>query len=144
VKKNTVEFQAAWNRHDSKALAALWAKDGDLIDPWGVTSVGRDAVEKFFTEQHTGAGHLAKVTFDFKHEDVRLIGTDAALSDWQVVLTGLTGPDGKAMGPQFQRVVVVSAKEGGKWRFAAARPGLPTPVQDGSSTPHTAPTKPTK
>ena len=48
IKKNTAAFQAAWNKHDTKALAALWATDGDLIDPWGVTSVGRDAVEKFF------------------------------------------------------------------------------------------------
>ena len=46
IKKNSATFAAAWNKHDAKALAALWAKDGDLIDPWGATSNSRDAVQK--------------------------------------------------------------------------------------------------
>jgi uncharacterized protein (TIGR02246 family) len=135
IKKNTAAFQTAWNKHDAKALAAFWAKDGDLIDPWGVTSVGRDAVEKFFAEQHTGSGKLAKSTYDNKADAVRLITPDVALEDWQVALTGLSDPEGKPLGPQFHRVVIVSKKEAGQWRIAAARPGLPTDA---------APAKPTK
>lgn len=126
IKKNTAAFQTAWNKHDAHALAALWATDGDLIDPWGVTSVGRDAVEKFFTEQHTGSGKLARVTYDNKSDSVRFITPDVAVEDWQVILTGLSDPAGKPMPPQFHRIVIVSKKDGGHWLFAAARPGLPT------------------
>ena len=138
IKKNTIAFQAAWNKHDAKAIAAFWTKDGDLIDPWGVTSVGHDAVEKFFAEQHAVTGKLGKSTYDNKSDSVRLITPDVAMEDWQVVLSGLSDPVGKPLGPQFHRVVVVCKKEGGQWRIAAARPGVPSPVVE------TAPTKKTK
>ena len=127
VKKNTAAFKAAWNKHDGKALAALWAKDGDLIDPEGVVSNGAAEVEKFFIAKHTGDGGLAKSTFDIKKDAVRFITADVALEDWDVVLTGLVGPDGKVAGPMFHRVVIISKKEGGAWKFAAARPGSPQP-----------------
>jgi uncharacterized protein (TIGR02246 family) len=130
IKKNTVAFGKAWNNHDAKAIAGLWAKDGDLIDPWGVTSVGREAVEKFFAQEHAGTGKLSQSTYDVKADSVRLITSDVAMEDWQVVLTGLSGPDGKAMGPQMHRVVVVLKKDGGRWQIAAARPGIPGPVGD--------------
>jgi uncharacterized protein (TIGR02246 family) len=130
IKKNTAAFTAAWNKHDAKALAALWAKDGDLIDPWGVTSVGRDAVEKFFAEQHTGNGKLAHSGYDNKSDSVRLITPDVAIEDWQVVLTGLSDPSGKPLGPQMHHVVIIHKKDAGHWLIAAARPGVPSPVID--------------
>jgi uncharacterized protein (TIGR02246 family) len=127
VKKTATDFQAAWNKHDSKAIAALWAKDGDLIDPKGTTAVGSADVEKFFAERFAGAGEMAKATFDLKKDSVRFITADVALSDWDVVLTGMAGPDGAPSGPMFHRVVIISKKEGGSWKFAAARPGIPQP-----------------
>jgi len=135
IKQNTTDFKAAWNKHDAKAIAALWAADGDLIDPWGRTSVGRESVAKFFAGEHTGTGGLAKCTFDIKKDSPRLITPDVCVEDWEVVLTGLASKDGKPMDPQFHRVVIVSKKEGGKWLFAAARPGIPTPVTEMPITP---------
>ncbi|MBL0927805.1 MAG: SgcJ/EcaC family oxidoreductase [Phycisphaerales bacterium] len=129
IKKNTAAFQAAWNAHNAKGVAALWATDGDLIDPWGATSVGREAVEKFFSEQYTEGGKLARCMYDNRKDSVRLISADVAIQDWEVVLRGLSGPDGKPMGPQFHRVVLVVKKEKGEWRIAAARPGIPTPAE---------------
>jgi uncharacterized protein (TIGR02246 family) len=127
IRKNTIGFQAAWNKHDPKALASFWAPDGDLIDPWGVTSSGSEAVEKFLASEHTGKGKLAHSTYDIRKDAVRLISGDVALEDWEVVLTGLSGADGKPLGPQFHRVFVVSKKVSGEWHIQAARPGLPTP-----------------
>ena len=132
IKKNTIGFQAAWNKHDAKALAAFWAVEGDLIDPWGVASSGREAVEKFFAAEHSGTGKLAKSVYDCKKDTVRLISADVAVEDWEVVLTGLSGPDGKPIGPQFHRVVIVCKKDNGQWQIAAARPGIPTPEADKS------------
>jgi uncharacterized protein (TIGR02246 family) len=129
VKKNTADFQTAWNKHDPKALAALWAKDGDLVDPWGVVSTGSAEVEKFFAHEHTGSGPLAKSTAEVKKDSVRFITPDVALSDWEVVITGLTRPDGTVEGPMSHRVVIVSKKEGSAWKFAAARPGIPQPAE---------------
>jgi len=38
-------FAAAWNKHDAKAMAATWAKDGDLVNPFGRVAKGRAEVE---------------------------------------------------------------------------------------------------
>jgi uncharacterized protein (TIGR02246 family) len=127
VKKTAADFAAAWNKHDAKAVAGCWAKDGDLIDPHGVTSNGSAEVEKFFAERYAAGGELAKVTFELKKENVRFITADVALSDWDVTLTGFANPDGTAAGPMSHHVVIVSKKEGGNWKFAAARPGTPQP-----------------
>lgn len=136
IKKSTQDFQTTWNTHDPKAIAALWAKDGDLIDPWGKTAVGRDAVEKFFTGEHTGKGPLAHCTFDVKKDAIRMLSPDLSLEDWEVVLTGLQPEGAPAPLPaQFHRVVVIKKKDGDKWLIAAARPGLPTPVDAPAPTP---------
>ena len=141
IARKTDAFAVAWNTHDAKGLAAIWEIDGDLIDPWGVTSVGRDNVEKFFAQQHTGTGHLAKSTYALKGQNVRIISPDVALSDWQVVLTDLIGPDGKTMGPMIHRVVIVWKKSNGQWAIAAARPGVPAPVSADATTPPKMPGK---
>jgi uncharacterized protein (TIGR02246 family) len=131
IKKSSADFEAAWNKHDPKAIAAFWAADGDLIDPWGKTAVGREAVEKFFAGEHTGNGVLAHTTYEIKTDSVRLISPDVALQDWGVVITGLR-PEGAPapLGPQFHRVVIIRKKEGGQWPVVAARPGLPEPVKE--------------
>jgi uncharacterized protein (TIGR02246 family) len=140
LKKNTSDFQTAWNKHDSKALAAFWAKDGDLVDPDGVLSVGSGEVEKFFAQKHAGAGALAKTTYVVKKDTVRFISADVALEDWDVTITGVTAPDGTAVGPMFHRVVIVSKKEGKAWKIAAARPGMFKP-EGGPATEAPAPKK---
>ena len=130
IKANTKRFQEAWNKHDPKALAAFWTKDGDLVDPWGVKSAGREAVEKFFTQEHTEKGKLSGSTYENQSDTVRFVTPDVAVEDWEVVLTGLSDPDGQALGPQFHRVVIVAKREGGKWWISAARPGLPGPLAE--------------
>ncbi len=131
IRKSSADFESAWNKHDPKVIAVFWATDGDLIDPWGKTAVGRAAVESFFVGEHTGDGALAKSTYDLKKDTVRLISPDVAVEDWEVVLTGVTPPDSTApLGPQFHRVVIVRKKDGGQWLIAAARPGLLEPVTE--------------
>ena len=125
VKKNTTDFQTAWNKHDAKALAALWARDGDLICPDGKIQTDGQAVEKFFTEQYGPTGGMAKTRIDIKKETVRFISPDVALSDWDAVVTGMTMPDGVECGPMVNHVVIISKKESGNWKIAAARPGAP-------------------
>jgi uncharacterized protein (TIGR02246 family) len=146
IKQTTKDFQAAWAKHDPKALAALWAKDGDLIDPWGISSSGREGVEKFFAEQHT-TGPLAKTTYEVKKDTVRMITPDVAVQDWEVMIGGLPKSDGTLEGPLFHRVTIVEKKEGGSWKIAAARPTMPMPEAAATTPPKAgekAPAKPSK
>ena len=41
IHARTQEFLAAWNRHDAKEMAAVWAPDGDLVNPFGRAAKGR-------------------------------------------------------------------------------------------------------
>jgi hypothetical protein len=47
------EFVAAWNKDYAKGMAALWAPQGDLINPFGRVAHGRAKVEKLFADEHS-------------------------------------------------------------------------------------------
>ena len=55
IRAGSEVFVTAFNKHDAKAVAALWTEDGEYIDDTGRTIAGRDAIEKdyaaFFAEQ---------------------------------------------------------------------------------------------
>jgi uncharacterized protein (TIGR02246 family) len=125
IKKNTAEFKAAWNNHDSRAIAALFARDGDLICPDGQFHSDASSVEKFFTNEYGPNGKLGKTQFDIKKDQIRFITPDVALQDWECVVTGITGSDGADAGPVINRCTVISKKEGNTWKIAAARPQAP-------------------
>jgi uncharacterized protein (TIGR02246 family) len=125
VKDSAKKFETAWNKHDSKAISDLWASDGDLICPDGKIEMGPKGVESFFAEQFGTSGMMAKSTIDIKNEKVRFITPDVALSDWDCVMSGGVKQDGVEGGPMMNHVVMISKKEGGQWKFVAARPGVP-------------------
>jgi uncharacterized protein (TIGR02246 family) len=114
------EFVAAWNRDDAKGMAALWAPDGDLINPFGRVARGRAEVEKLFADEHSAM--MKGTTFKVESEAVRLLGPSAAVMDWDADVIGMTGPDGKAMPPFKNHVTIVLMKQGDTWWVAAARP----------------------
>jgi uncharacterized protein (TIGR02246 family) len=43
-------YKKIFNAGDAKALAALWKADGEIVDAEGMRILGRDAIEKLFTE----------------------------------------------------------------------------------------------
>ena len=53
IKDRLQEFQSAWNKDDTTAMAAVWADDGSLINPVGVFAQGRDEIVKVFVQEHT-------------------------------------------------------------------------------------------
>ena len=122
IKKRAADFVAAWGKHDAKGLAAVWAEDGDLINPWGRKASGRAEVEKLFTDEQTGQGPMRESAFKLSAETVRFPTADVAVSDWQVTISGAYGPDG-AKGPAMDFLVpVVWRKTGGTWSIYSARP----------------------
>jgi uncharacterized protein (TIGR02246 family) len=129
VKKHTADFAAAWNKHDPKAMAALWADDGDLINPWGRVAKGRPEVEKLFADEQTGKGPLRDSTFELKGETVRFPTPDVAVDDWEISVTGAYDPDGaKHEGALEFHCTVVLKKAGGAWTNFAVRPYLKGPA----------------
>ncbi len=132
IQKRVDEFVAAWNKDDAKAMAAIWAPDGDLINPFGRVAKGRSEVEKLFTDEHTS--FMQNTTYNVKNRSVRLIGSDAAVLDWDSDVVGMKAPDGSDLPPFAHHVTLVLAKKDGAWWVVCARPVtyIPTPGESES------------
>ena len=125
VKKHSADFAAAWNKHDPKAMAALWAEDGDLLDPWGHMAKDRAGVEKLFTDDQTGKGPLRDSAFEIKSESVRFATADVAVEDMEVSISGAYLPDGsKSPAAMTFHCTTVLKKVSGAWMNYAERPYL--------------------
>lgn len=114
------EFSAAWTRHDTAAMAAMWAKDGDLINPQGVWARGRSEVARFLAVEH--AGKMKGTSYRGTVTSTRFLSEDLALIDWAAVVTGIRAPDGCELPPLRHHVSAVFTKELGRWRVASGRP----------------------
>ena len=120
VRARSQEFAAIWNRHDVKAMAGVWAADGDLINPSGRVAKGRTEVEKLLTEEHSGV--MKGTTFTITDMTVRMLKSDVALADWDVEIAGMHAADGSPIPTQKMHVNEVMVKKVGKWWTVAARP----------------------
>ena len=120
IEKLNDEFGAAWNAHDAKKMAAIWAENGDLINPFGQKGIGRAGVEKIFEAEHGAA--MKASTFKLESFSMRELGSTAAFGDWEIVISGMTDPEGKALPDGHYHCAVVYAKAAGHWWIAAGRP----------------------
>ena len=128
VTKQCQAFKAAWNKHDPKALAGVFADDADHLDPWGQMDVGRAAIEKMLTERMGGKGPLRDSSLVVNTETVRFPTADVAITDAEATMTGAYGPDGSKAPPMEMHVTNVWKKSGGNWMVYACRPYVkPTP-----------------
>lgn len=114
------EFTDAWNRHDAEQLSALWAEDGDLINPFGRRAMGRDEVRQLMADEH--AGVMKQSNYEMKVDSMRMVG-DVALVDLDATLTGIRDPESDAELPPLKlHAFVVMTKQDGKWMILSARP----------------------
>ncbi len=66
IRKSDDAYTDAYNKHDAKALAALWSPEAVYVDPeTGEQAVGREAIEKEFAETFAGSKD-AKLEVDVK------------------------------------------------------------------------------
>ena len=120
IKDRIEEFQSAWNKDDTTAMAAVFAEDGTLINPLGVYAQGRDAIVKVFVQEHTGRFKATKyVTSEVK---IQWVTPDVAIADATANISGVHGPDGAAVPDYPHHVAWVFVKKDGKWMAAAVRP----------------------
>jgi uncharacterized protein (TIGR02246 family) len=134
VKRRTAEFVAAWGKHDPKAMAAVWAEGGDLINPWGRLATGRAQVEALFVDEQTGKGPLRESTFRVNSESMRFPTADIAVVDLDLTITGAYAPDGTKAPALEMHAIWVSKKSGGTWSVYSCRayikqPAPPSPVK---------------
>jgi uncharacterized protein (TIGR02246 family) len=83
----------AWNRHDARALALVFAEDADFTNVFGMVANGRAAIEALHAP-------LFKTIFKDSHLSVtevrvRLIRPDVASVDVKWKMTGARDPHGK-------------------------------------------------
>lgn len=123
MEKRTGEFVAAWNRHDSTALAAFWLPDGDLLNPFGRWAKGRDEVAKLLAEEHSTV--MKATTFTVDAVSVRTPSPNVAVADSDITIAGMTGPDGSMMPPRKMHVAMVWVNKRGTWSIMAGRPMIP-------------------
>ena len=124
VRKLYDDFVAAWNRHDAKALADMWAVDGDHREPDGTEAKGRVAVAKLLTRQHESV--FAKTRLNLSLADVWFIGDQMALIDGGYEIYGIQLPDGTEIPARRGHLTSVLLYEQGKWWIVASRLMIPT------------------
>jgi uncharacterized protein (TIGR02246 family) len=107
-----------FNRSDARAFSALWADDGQLINPAGVSGKGRSEIEKIAADDMSTILKGGKSKFTV--QSVRQISPDAIWVDAAHDITGLKSPDGKDS--MHLHVIGLMVQKSGQWWIAEARP----------------------
>jgi len=126
IRKLYADFTAAWNRHDPAAMAAMWAIDGDHLDPDGRMAKGRDEIEALLSGQH--ASVFKNTTLDLDIDAVWFVTADVALVDGTYALIGARDPKGNELPVRKGHLTSILLKERNKWSIAASRLMIPAPL----------------
>jgi uncharacterized protein (TIGR02246 family) len=127
--------QEAWNRHDAKAYADLFAEGGDVVNVVGWWWRGRPEIEGKLTEAYKFVFRESTLTIDEVH--VRFLTPEIAVAHVLWSMSGAKTPPGipePRKGIQTQ----VLQKQAGKWLIASfqntnAIPETPFPAGPPSS-----------
>jgi len=116
-------LETAHNKHDAKALAAIFAPDGEFTSVKGMTAVGPKAIEVFhrpLCEGDTSKGHPSFKDAILKNDNVRVrfIRPDVASVDILWTQTGSVAPDGKDRGTRKGLMSWAVTKEKDVWHVA--------------------------
>ncbi len=106
-------FANAYNAGDAKAIAALFAGDGEIVSEEGQSTQGRNGIEQFFAavfKEHP------KTHIDLTISSLRFIGPDTAVEDG--VSTVTHDPNEPAERSPYS---VVYTRHDGKWLTASLR-----------------------
>jgi uncharacterized protein (TIGR02246 family) len=120
IRQLHADVDAAWNRSDAAAMAALWSVTGTNVSPMGVLSEGRDAIEADlaagFAEGLAGTEHQLTL------ERIYWIDAGLAVSDGEAELGNLVGPDGMLYPPLVSKFTSISLQQpSGQWRLEHLR-----------------------
>jgi uncharacterized protein (TIGR02246 family) len=126
IQRRHDEWTAAWNKHDSKLMAAFFVADGDLINPFGRQARGTAEIEKLFAEEQ--GGPMAGTTYAGTIKNIRYMGENGAIVDVDGEVRGMNGPDGTSAPPFKHHVTWIAEKKAGKWIALGARAFVTIPA----------------
>lgn len=112
IKKHADSRLAAYNKHDAKALAALYAADADRVTTNGVFS-GKAQIEKSYADVFNDVGKNDILTQE--PTKVRFLTAEVAVSDTDNTITGRT------TGTVKNHNTGIFMKRNGEWVLVAAR-----------------------
>ena len=112
-------FNAAWNRHDMPALAALFADDADFVNVVGMWWKDRAEIEAAHVYSHST--FLRDSVLTGRVEKVKLLGPDIATAHAVWELKGQIEPDGRVGEPRHGILLFVMKRVGGRWLVVTAQ-----------------------
>jgi uncharacterized protein (TIGR02246 family) len=128
IRKNDDAYIEAYNKHDAKALAALWSPEAVYVDPdTGEEAVGREAIEKEFADTFA---NLKDAKLEINVDSIKFFSPNVAIENGTArIIRAKEEPDESNYSALF-------VKRDGKWLIdrvseeetpAAAEPPAPPP-----------------
>jgi uncharacterized protein (TIGR02246 family) len=107
------DFTAAFNNHDSHAVAMCFTDDADFINVQQANSHGRKGIEEHFVPLFSGRLKDSHRTYTVK--SLRSITPDVAAVTMDYVLMGTSGPNGSEVPPRKGLYDWIVVRQNGKW-----------------------------
>ena len=115
-------FEDAWNRHDTDAMAAVFADDAVLINPSGRIASGRDEIAKLFEDEHQ-QGPLKGTRFTGRITGARKVAPGVVFLDEEMTILGGRDPSGQPLPDQHVHgALLVARQQDGRWQVIEGRP----------------------
>ena len=120
IRRIGVAYSTAWRRLDAEGLAALWAREGDMLHPDGVAEGSAQVIRQnrayiFSRPEYRNSRHSLDIG------PVRCITPDVAVADAKWELRGVTDAAGTAVPPAEGPSTLVVRKINTVWRIEAYR-----------------------
>jgi uncharacterized protein (TIGR02246 family) len=107
IRENAQAYAEAYNKHDAKAVAEKWSPDAVYMDPsTGEAAVGRDEIEKVFTEVLTDLG---QAKLEVEVDSVEFVSPNVAIENG---MARIVRPNEE---PEVSYYSAVNIKRDGKW-----------------------------
>lgn len=113
IKKAVEDYAVAYNAHDAKAIANLFAPDAELVDTSGTVFQGQDVIRQEY-EAFFNAHPDASLTINV--ESVRMVGPSVAVEEGRTASVLAEGET-----PSLSRYVAVYSKIDDAWVLASVR-----------------------
>jgi uncharacterized protein (TIGR02246 family) len=113
IQKNQAGYVRAFNAGDARALAALWAADGEFTDVDGKSFKGRGAIEKEFASFFAESKGLK---LEITTHSLRFVSPLVALESGTARV--IRASDGQSLATAYH---IVHAKRDGQWQLASVR-----------------------
>jgi uncharacterized protein (TIGR02246 family) len=129
------KFAEAWNRHDAKAFAAVFAEDADFTNWRGEGASGRAKIEAFHAPMF--ATIFKRSRLSSTAINTRFVRPDVAAVDVHWGMTGATDAQGNPRPDRRGLLSFIMAKNAEQWQIVAMHnldlTALPPPISGNSA-----------